>query len=202
MAFRPSSAVTVLFVGLLYACNEAPLTGDGGKSDGNAQSSGGTEEAALGTSEEDALPPPKKDGEAAEPQEEEAAEDPKPFVPATPDEHLLASCLAQWGDSPFTAEEVRKARILTKSHTGLGGIGVIDTAKTGKPSLILVKVANTGIGSVEIILKNPNGWYCIQSQRVGIGSFVLRTACGANVAQADDQSTGIGGSRFEEAACE
>ncbi len=99
----------------------------------------------------------------------------------------VAACLASWGDTPFSADERPRYRVLSSSVKVLGvGADVVDDEVTTEPVLVLIKPAVNVLGKANFRLLNPNGWYCFQSAVTVLAKSVITAECRAHLASSVD----------------
>ena len=78
-------------------------------------------------------------------------------------DYVLQSCLKQFGDHPFDANNL-KYNVIAPTINVLGGTTVLlDDAKTEGPQLTIISTAVNVLGNATYKLLNPNGWYCLAS---------------------------------------
>lgn len=89
-------------------------------------------------------------------------------------------CIGHWGETPFA--EDAKFRVLSTSVRimGLGSQEVVETA-TAEPELVLVEPSVNVLTKTTFKLRNPNGWYCFDTNVGVLSKIVFDADCGANL---------------------
>lgn len=80
----------------------------------------------------------------------------------TEDDETINNCLEQWGDHPFTQEQVNNYNKLVGTVEVFGiGPAIDDKVQTATPKLMLVKPPVNVFSTQTFVLGNPNGYYCL-----------------------------------------
>ncbi len=109
------------------------------------------------------------------------------------DINVVKACLKNFGKHPFDAEKphfrvmAAKVRVL-----GIGG-KTFDDKPTAKPELVLVKPNVSVLSKNDLVLNNPNGWYCLKGQVAVLGKAVIHPHCKAKLVSSRDSVTVLGG---------
>lgn len=104
----------------------------------------------------------------------------------------LKKCLAKWSGHPFSQQHIQAARVIAAAVTVNGqGQPVVDAVTTPGPELILIAAAVNVGGSATYELRNPNGYYCMQTVVNVDASTTVNLACGAKLADPKVQ-VGVG----------
>jgi hypothetical protein len=113
----------------------------------------------------------------------------------------IDTCIRNWGKSPFKAGALPDQTIATAVKVlGMGQDTLSDTKATTKPQLVLIKPSINVLGKSKMVLANPNGWYCFDSNVSVLGKIEIEANCkahltsgksGANVLGASDTNQGV-----------
>lgn len=126
----------------------------------------------------------------------------------------IKECLNHWKDHPFKEKEPRFRTFSTSVRVVGIGKEITDTAKTGKPELVLIKPNISVMSKTTLRLLNPNGWYCLKGKVQVLGKSEVVLDCqaklassnsGAVIAGADNSDSGgvtvFGESRVTKVNC-
>jgi hypothetical protein len=114
--------------------------------------------------------------------------------PATPlvtadDKSALNECIKQWGNSPFTPQEIAQPKVIDISDNVNNNTVIYSDDKiTTKPTLFLVNF-NISVGNNGVLaFLNPKGWYCFNVKAKVINNFTINAACDTHVAIVSKQA--------------
>ncbi len=114
-------------------------------------------------------------------------------VPDQGQREVLAGCLAQWPDAPFSLDGDPRVRVIAPSVRVMGfGQEVRDDAATAYPQLILVEPPVSILSGTTYRLLNPQGWYCLDASVSVMGRLTIEAACDAHLATARKGATVVG----------
>lgn len=108
------------------------------------------------------------------------------------DQRLLAACLKQWPNHPFTAGQTYRVRKVSTSLS-IGGITLAgDDSPTVEPKLVLMKTSiNLNVpgftGMATYNFMNPNGYYCLANQFNVLADVRINLHCQARLASGENQ---------------
>lgn len=123
--------------------------------------------------------------------EEPAAPGTPPSTPLVNDEDKTAlnECIKQWGNSPFTPQEIAQPKVIDiNADVNNNGVIYTDDKITAKNTLYLVNF-NISVGNNgELAFLNPKGWYCFNVKAKVINNFVINAACDTHVAIVSKQA--------------
>lgn len=106
---------------------------------------------------------------------------------------VVKACLKNFGKHPFNAEKPRFRVMAAKVRVlGIGG-KTFDDQPTDKPELVLVKPNVSVLSRNDLVLNNPNGWYCLKGQVAVLGKAVIHLHCKAKLVSSRDSVTVLGG---------
>jgi hypothetical protein len=114
-------------------------------------------------------------------------------TPTTPvneeDKGALNECIKQWGNSPFTPQEIAQPKVVNiAADVNNNGVIYTDDKITAKPTLFLVNF-NINVGNNgQLAFMNPKGWYCFNVKAKVINNFIINTACETHVAIVSKQA--------------
>lgn len=103
----------------------------------------------------------------------------------------IKSCLAKWGNSPFTAKSPYRVVAARVKVMGIGG-DIDESTKTSTPELVLIRPAVTVMAKTLMTLGNPNGWYCLKGKTAVMGKMQIDLHCSAHVASSESGATVMG----------
>jgi hypothetical protein len=108
---------------------------------------------------------------------------------AEEDKGALNECIKQWGNSPFTPQEIAQPKVIDISADVNNNVVIYTDDKiTTKPVLFLVtfniNVGNNG----QLSFLNPKGWYCFNVKAKVINNFIINAACDTHVAIVSKQA--------------
>jgi hypothetical protein len=119
------------------------------------------------------------------------------FSAAASDLDDIKACLHYWGKTPFSKESP-EFRVVSSKVKVMGiGDDFVDSNKTAKPDLVLLKPAVTVMAKSVMSLLNPNGWYCIKGKVDVLGKGEINVACKAHLATSRDGTTVMGSNDAE-----
>ncbi len=107
----------------------------------------------------------------------------------------IAKCLQEWGNHPFDQSAALSPKRVNATASTLGRTVTQDPA-SDRVELVLVTISSSMLGAVQLDLKNPKGWYCIDSDSQTLGSTVVNVACGAQIANHHSQSGTLGSTQI------
>lgn len=110
----------------------------------------------------------------------------------------VRTCLANWGEYPFSTAQPQYRVIGT--HVKVFGIGndVNDQGKTAGPDLVLIKPNVSVMGKARMNLMNPNGWYCLDNKVNVMSKTIINIDCAAHIASASEGVTVLGSNEKED----
>lgn len=116
-------------------------------------------------------------------------------IPAFADDQAtLDACIQSWGKkSPFRKGTPATSVIAPGVKVfGIGGSGATRDEPTDRPALVLVRPAVNVMGTTNIRLSNPQGWYCFRSNVTVAGAIRIEAHCKAQIASAKEDGTTVG----------
>lgn len=108
------------------------------------------------------------------------------------EQRLLAACLKQWPNHPFTEGKTYRVRKISTSFS-FGGVTLAgNDSPTAEPKLVLMKTSiNLNIpgitGTAEYNFMNPNGYYCMTNQINVLADVRINLHCKARLASGENQ---------------
>ncbi|MEZ5653889.1 MAG: hypothetical protein R3E87_25425 [Burkholderiaceae bacterium] len=106
-------------------------------------------------------------------------------------ESAIASCLGAFGEHPFGANPKYKTLAMSVKVFGIGQ-DTIDDEITTSPALVLIRPGVNVMGGSRIDLRNPQGWYCMQTSVNVMGGLNIKLACNSKFAIAGEGTTVMG----------
>lgn len=180
---RTFSSVSVLaFCGILAACSGSEFkSGSTPSAEGPGAPEAVTQETIDSTAEQ---VPGTMPSDTMDP----AAPPSTPLVNAE-DKTALDECIKQWGNSPFTPQEIAQPKVIDISDNVNNNTVIYSDDKiTTKPTLFLVNF-NISVGNNGVLsFLNPKGWYCFNVKAKVINNFTINAACDTHVAIVSKQA--------------
>jgi hypothetical protein len=174
------SSISVLaFCSILAACSGSEFkTGSTPTADGPAAPETVTQETIDSTADQ---------APGTTPYEGEAPPVTTPV--AEEDKGALNECIKQWGNSPFTPQEIAQPKVVDiTADVNNNGVIYTDDKVTAKPTLFLVNF-NINVGNNgQLSFLNPKGWYCFNVKAKVINNFIINAACDTHVAIVSKQA--------------
>ncbi len=100
----------------------------------------------------------------------------------------IAGCLKAFGNHPFGAKPKYKTLAVSVKVFGIGK-DTVDDEITTSPALILIRPGVNVMGGNLIDLRNPQGWYCMQTSVNVMGGLNIKLACNAKFVMAGEETS-------------